>query len=348
MAEKILMKGNEAIAESAIRAGLEGYFGYPITPQNEVTAYMSKRMPEEGKAFVQAESEVAAINMVYGAASTGLRIMTTSSSPGIALMQEGISYMCGAQVPAVIVNITRGGPGLGNIGPSQCDYYQSTRGGGNGDYDLIVYAPHTVQEAVDLVYKSFEIAEKYRNPVLILGDGAIGQMAEAVVLPDFKEIDKSDKGWELNGAKGRPPRSVKSLRLEEGGLAKLNWELKAKFEEIAKNETSYEITEDEYDILVVAFGTAARVSKSAIREVNKCGGKSALFRPITIWPFPYEALTQAARKAKKILVAEMNTGQMLFDVKLAVEDKDKIEFIGKPGGEVFTPDEIQTKIEELI
>jgi 2-oxoglutarate ferredoxin oxidoreductase subunit alpha len=348
MSEKILMKGNEAIAESAIRAGLDGYFGYPITPQNEVTAYMSKRMPEEGKAFVQAESEVAAINMVYGAASTGARIMTTSSSPGIALMQEGISYMCGAQVPAVIVNITRGGPGLGNIGPSQCDYYQSTRGGGNGDYDLIVYAPHTVQEAVDLTYNAFDISEKYRNPVLILGDGAIGQMAEAVVLPEYKQINKADKGWELNGAKGRNPRSVKSLRLEEGGLAKLNWELKDKFETITKNETAYELTNKEYDILVVAFGTSARVSKTAIREINKSGEKVALFRPITIWPFPYDALKKASEKAKKVLVAEMNTGQMLFDVKLSVDDVNKIEFIGKPGGEVFTPDEIQSKIEELI
>ncbi len=348
MAEKVLMKGNEAIAEAAIRAGLEGYFGYPITPQNEVTAYMSKRLPEEGKAFVQAESELAAINMVYGAASTGLRIMTTSSSPGIALMQEGISYMCGAQVPAVIVNITRGGPGLGNIGPSQCDYNQSTRGGGNGDYDLIVYAPHTVQEAVDMVANAFEVAEKYRNPVLILGDGAIGQMAEAVVLPEYKKVDKSDKGWELNGAKGRDARSVKSLRLEEGGLAKLNWSLKAKFEEIAKKETAYELTSDEYDVLVVAFGTSARVAKTAIREINKKGGKAALFRPITIWPFPYDALEKAAKKAKKVLIAEMNTGQMLFDVKLAVEDRSKIEFLGKPGGEVFAPDEIQSKIQELI
>ena len=218
MAEKILMKGNEAIAEAALRAGLKGYFGYPITPQNEITAYMSARMPELGRAFVQAESEVAAINMVYGAASTGERCMTTSSSPGIALMQEGISYMCGAEVPAVIVNITRGGPGLGNIGPSQCDYNQVTRGGGNGDYDLIVYAPHTLQEAVDLTYKSFEISEKYRNPVMILGDGALGQMAETVVLPDFKEKEKPDEGWELNGAKARSPRSAKSLRLAEGKL----------------------------------------------------------------------------------------------------------------------------------
>jgi 2-oxoglutarate ferredoxin oxidoreductase subunit alpha len=348
MADKVLMKGNEAIAEAAVRAGVEGYYGYPITPQNEVTAYMSARLPELGKAFVQAESEVAAINMLYGGASTGARVMTTSSSPGIALMQEGISYMCGAQVPAVIVNITRGGPGLGNIGPSQCDYNQSTRGGGNGDYDLLVYAPHTVQEAVDMTFSAFDVAEKYRIPVLILGDGAIGQMAEAVELPDFKDVDKSDKGWELTGAKGRNPRSVKSLRLAEGGLLELNWELKDKFEEITKNETDFEITSDEYDVLVVAFGTSARVAKSSIRELLKAGKKVALFRPKTIWPFPYDALKDAAEKAKTILVAEMNTGQMLFDVRLAVQNDSKIEFMGKPGGEVFTPNEIQEKLETLL
>jgi 2-oxoglutarate ferredoxin oxidoreductase subunit alpha len=348
MADKVLMKGNEAIAEAAVRAGVEGYYGYPITPQNEVTAYMSARLPELGKAFVQAESEVAAINMLYGGASTGARVMTTSSSPGIALMQEGISYMCGAQVPAVIVNITRGGPGLGNIGPSQCDYNQSTRGGGNGDYDLLVYAPHTVQEAVDMTFSAFDVAEKYRIPVLILGDGAIGQMAEAVELPDFKDVDKSDKGWELTGAKGRNPRSVKSLRLAEGGLLELNWELKDKFEEITKNETDFEITSDEYDVLVVAFGTSARVAKSSIRELLKAGKKVALFRPKTIWPFPYDALKDAAEKAKIILVAEMNTGQMLFDVRLAVQNDSKIEFMGKPGGEVFTPNEIQEKLETLL
>jgi 2-oxoglutarate ferredoxin oxidoreductase subunit alpha len=348
MAKKVLMKGNEAIAEAAIRAGIEGYYGYPITPQNEVTAYMSARLPEIGKAFVQAESEVAAINMLYGGASTGVRVMTTSSSPGVALMQEGISYMCGAQVPAVIVNITRGGPGLGNIGPSQCDYNQSTRGGGNGDYDLLVYAPHTVQEAVEMTYNAFDVAEKYNIPVLILGDGAIGQMAEAVELPDFKEIDQSDKGWELTGAKDRKPRSVKSLRLAEGGLVDLNWELKDKFEKIAKNETDFELTSNDYDILVVAFGTAARVAKSSIREMEKKGKKVALFRPKTIWPFPYSQLKKASEQAEKILVAEMNTGQMLFDVRLSIQNDKKIDFMGKPGGEVFTPDEIYTKLESLL
>ena len=348
MAKKVLMKGNEAIAEAAVRAGMEGYYGYPITPQNEVTAYMSARLPELGKAFVQAESEVAAINMLYGGASTGARVMTTSSSPGIALMQEGISYMCGAQVPAVIVNITRGGPGLGNIGPSQCDYNQSTRGGGNGDYDLLVYAPHTVQEAVEMTYNAFDVAEKYNTPVLILGDGAIGQMAEAVELPEFKNVDKTDRGWELTGAKDRPPRSVKSLRLYDGGLTDLNWELKDKFEQITKNETDYELTSKEYDVLVVAFGTSARVTKSSIRELEKSGKKAALFRPKTIWPFPYEALKEASKQARKILVAEMNTGQMLFDVRLAIQDDDKIEFLGKPGGEVFSPDEIYTKLEILL
>ncbi len=344
MAEKILMKGNEAIAEAALRAGLKGYFGYPITPQNEITAYMSARIPELGRVFVQAESEVAAINMVYGAASTGERCMTTSSSPGIALMQEGISYMCGAEVPAVIVNITRGGPGLGNIGPSQCDYNQVTRGGGNGDYDLIVYAPHTLQEAVDLTYKSFEISEKYRNPVMILGDGALGQMAETVVLPDFKEKEKPDAGWELNGAKARSPRSVKSIRLAEGKLLEHNLHLEEKFKLISRNETEYSYEDGDYDVLVVAFGTAARVAKTSLKNLKEQGYNLGLFRPVTVHPFPYEELRKAASKAKKILVVEMNRGQMLFDVRLSVQNDEKIEFIGKPGGETFMPEEIENKI----
>ncbi len=344
MSEKVLMRGNEAIAEAAVRAGLRGYFGYPITPQNEVTAYMSKRMVELGRAFVQAESEVAAINMVYGAAATGELAMTTSSSPGIALMQEGISYMCGAEVPAVIVNIARGGPGLGNIGPSQADYNQATRGGGNGDYFLIVYTPSTLQEAVDITYKSFDISVKYRNPVFILGDGALGQMAETVVLPPFKETQKTDMGWEVNGCKGRDPRSVKSLRLAEGMLKKHNFYLKEKFNTIKQNEVEYELTGEDYDILVVAFGTSARVSKSAIKEAKKRGVKIELFRPILIWPYPYIQLAEAAKKAKKVLVVEMNNGQMLFDVMLAVKDESKIEFLGKPGGEVVDPDEILEKI----
>ncbi|MGA1863082.1 3-methyl-2-oxobutanoate dehydrogenase subunit VorB [Deferribacter thermophilus] len=348
MSEKVLMKGNEAIAEAAVRAGLVGYFGYPITPQNEVTAYMSWRMPELGRVFVQAESELAAINMVYGAGATGVRVMTTSSSPGIALMQEGISYMCGAEIPAVIVNIARGGPGLGNIGPSQGDYNQATRGGGNGDYKLLVYAPHTVQEAIDLVYKSFDKAEKYRNPVLILGDGALGQMAEAVILPEMKEIEDKDKGWELNGAKGRAPRSIKSLRLAEGKLKEHNWHLKRKYEEMEANEVEYEYIEDEYEVLIVAFGTAARVAKSAVKQLNSEGVKAGLFRPITLYPYPYTFLKDAAKKAKKVLVAEMNTGQMLFDVRLSVCDDSKIEFLGKPGGEVFSPDEIIEKVKTMV
>ncbi len=344
MAEKVLMKGNEAIAEAAVRAGLTGYFGYPITPQNEITAYMSARMIELGRAFVQAESEVAAINMVYGAASTGKRCMTTSSSPGIALMQECISYMCGAEVPAVIVNITRGGPGLGNIGPSQCDYNQATRGGGNGDYDMIVYAPHTVQEAVDLTYRSFDVSEKYRNPVLILGDGALGQMAETVILPDFKEKEKSDEGWELTGAKGRAARSIKSMRLAEGKLLEHNLHLEKKSKLMRENEVEYSYEEGTYDILVVAFGTAARVAKTALKNVKEYGYNVGLFRPITIYPFPYEKLRQAASQSEKILVVEMNRGQMLFDVQLSIQNDKKIDFLGKPGGQTFAPEEIENKI----
>jgi len=344
MAEKVLMKGNEAIAEAAVRAGLKGYFGYPITPQNEITAYMSARMVELGRAFVQAESEVAAINMVYGAASTGKRCMTTSSSPGIALMQEGISYMCGAEVPAVIVNITRGGPGLGNIGPSQRDYNQATRGGGNGDYDMIVYAPHTVQEAVDLTYRSFEVSEKYRNPVMILGDGALGQMAETVILPDFKEKEKSDEGWELTGAKGRATRSIKSMRLAEGKLLEHNLHLEEKSKLMRENEVECSYEEGTYDILVVAFGTAARVAKTALKNVKEYGYNVGLFRPITIYPFPYEKLRQAASQSEKILVVEMNRGQMLFDVQLSIQNDKKIDFLGKPGGQTFAPEEIENKI----
>lgn len=348
MSKKVLMKGNEAIAEAAIRAGLSGYFGYPITPQNEITAYMSYRMPELNRAFVQAESEVAAINMVYGAAATGERVMTTSSSPGIALMQEGISYLCGSEVPCVIANITRGGPGLGNIGPSQCDYNQATRGGGNGDYHLIVYAPATLQEAVDLTYNAFDIAEKYRNPVLILADGAIGQMAETVVLPDFSQKKGSDTGWQLNGAKGRDGRSVKSIRLVEGELLKHNLHLHNKFLEISKNEVKYEIYNNNCEYLIVAFGTAARVSKSAIKMLEKSNIKCGLFRPITLSPFPYNELGELSKSVKKILVVEMNLGQMLFDVKLSVCENGKIDFLGKPGGEVFSPQDIYEKALEFF
>lgn len=347
MNKKVLMKGNEAIAEASVRAGLAGYFGYPITPQNEFTAYMSYHMPARGRAFVQAESEVAAINMVYGAAATGCRVMTSSSSPGIALMQEAISYMCGAEVPAVIVNIMRGGPGLGNIGPSQGDYNQATRGGGNGDYKMVVYAPSTVQEAVDLTYNAFDIADKYKIPVFILGDGALGQMAEPVLLPEEKPVMKGDQGWGLSGAKGREPRAVMSLRLAEGQLRKHNWDLASKFEKIAEAETKYELTDTDYDVLVAAFGTAARVAKTAIRQLREQGIKAALFRPVTICPFPYAALADAAKKAKKVLVAEMNTGQMLFDVKVALEGAVPVEFMGCPGGESFSPEEIASKIKEM-
>lgn len=346
MADKVLMKGNEAIAEASIRAGLEGYFGYPITPQNEFTAYMATHLPLQGKAYVQAESEVAAINMVYGASSTGARVMTSSSSPGIALMQEGISYMAGAEAPAVIVNIMRGGPGLGNIGPSQADYNQATRGGGNGDYKIVVLAPSTLQEAVDLTFEAFEIADRYRIPVMLLGDGAIGQMAEAVSFPEVPERKKEDRGWELTGAKGRTKRSVKSLRLAEGQLKIHNWDLNEKYKKISANEIKYELTGEDYDVLVVAFGTSARVAKTALKNAKAKGIKAELFRPVTLWPYPYEQLNEAAKKAKKVIVAEMNIGQMIQDVKIALDDKSKIEFIGSPGGEVFTPDEILEKIEE--
>ncbi|MBL8028150.1 MAG: 3-methyl-2-oxobutanoate dehydrogenase subunit VorB [Fibrobacteres bacterium] len=349
MSERVLMKGNDAIAESAIRAGLQCYFGYPITPQNELTAYMAKHMPEHGKTFIQAESEVAAVNMVYGAASAGVRTMTSSSSPGMSLKQEGVSYMVGAELPAVLVNIVRGGPGLGNIAPSQADYFQSTKGGGHGDYHLVVYAPATVQEAADLTFKAFDVADKYRNPVLILGDAILGQMMEPLTFKDLKP-QQFDKSWAVGGARnGRKANLVNSLSLEDGVVEEWNWKFKAKYEEMKKNELMVEtIGTEDADLILVAYGTTSRICKSVMTQARAEGLKVGLIRPITVWPFPYKAIAEAANKTKEFLVVEMSLGQMIEDVKLAVLDKAAISFHGRPGGGIPTEDAVMEIIDHIL
>ncbi len=335
MAERVLMKGNEVIGEAAIRAGLTCYFGYPITPQNELTAYMAKHMLAKGRTFIQAESEIAAINMVYGASSAGARAMTSSSSPGISLKQEGISYLVGAQLPAVIVNIVRGGPGLGNISVSQSDYFQSVKGGGHGDYRMVVYAPSNLQEAADLTVKAFDTADAYRNPVLVLGDAILGQMMEPVV---FKDIAHRtfDKSWTLGGKRnGRPANLVNSLSLEEGVIENWNWEFRLKYESMKKNELMFETLYcDDADLIIVAFGTTARICKAVVARARAQGLKVGLVRPITVWPFPYKALNDIGRKTGEFLVVEMNLGQMIEDVRLALPDACRIHFHGRPGGGV--------------
>ena len=347
--KKILMKGNIALCEGAIAAGLNAYFGYPITPQNEVPAHMSKRMVELGKVFLQAESELAAINMVLGASAAGKRVMTSSSSPGISLKQEGISYMAGCELPCVIANVQRGGPGLGNIAGSQADYFQSTKGGGHGDYRLIVLAPYSVQEMYDLAYTAFDLADKYRNPVLILSDGIVGQMMEPVEISEAKKRDDlPPKNWVLDGAKGREPRLIRSLLMEEGALEKHNWHLKKKYDEITKNEIRFEtFATDDADVILVAFGISARVAKAAVKQARKEGIKAGLVRPITLWPFPSEAVALLAKPGKKFLVVEMNLGQMVEDVQLAVCGKSHVDFVGRPGGAPVNEKEVLERIRLL-
>ncbi|WP_448377942.1 3-methyl-2-oxobutanoate dehydrogenase subunit VorB [Fervidobacterium sp.] len=343
MSERVLVKGTEAIGEAAIRAGCRLFFGYPITPQNELPEYMSKRMPEVGGTFLQTESEVATINMVYGAACTGTRVMTSTSSPGFSLMQEGISYMACAQLPAVLVNVVRGGPGLGDIQPSQGDYWQATKGGGHGDYKLIVLAPSTVQEAVDLTYLAFDLADEYRNPVLIIADGVIGQMMEPVTFPEFRDLNTLPKhdSWALTGAKGREKHIVVSFDIDPYVLEKMNLELVEKYKKIEAKEKRWEEYKlDDAEVVITAFGTVARIAKSVVEQARKEGIKVGLFRPITLWPFPYERLEEISKGKKLIFDVEMNMGQMLEDVKLAVKDHAPIEYYGRLGGVVPTPDEI--------
>lgn len=347
--ERVLMKGTEACAEAAIRAGCRYFFGYPITPQNEVASYMSKRMPEVGGVYLQGESELASINMVMGASAAGARAMTSSSSPGISLMQEGISYMVGCQLPGVIVNFVRGGPGLGGIGPAQSDYFQATKGGGHGDYNLVVLGPSSIQELVDLMKDAFEIADRYRNPVLVLADGIIGQMMEAV---QFKfEIDPAElpeKTWALDGAKGRTKRLINSLDLVPERLEQHNWNLQAKFAQAAETEVRWEeFMLDDAETVLVCFGTVARIAKKAIENARQKGIKVGMIRPISLWPFPQTPFQKVMAGAKRFLVVEMNAGQMLQDVRLAVCCQRPIRFSGKPGGTTFNPEMIEKLIWDL-
>ncbi len=342
-----LLKGNVAFAEAAVRAGCEAYFGYPITPQTELLEHMSRRMIELGRVFLQAESEVAAVNMVYGAAAAGARVMTSSSSPGISLMQEGFSYIAGSEVPAVIIDVMRGGPGLGNIQPSQSDYNQVTKSAGHGDFHPIVLAPSTVQEAIDLTMLAFDLADQYRTLVFVVADGAIGQMMEPAELPAMRPLrEKPD--WALTGAAGREKRVVTSIHLSPDQLEAFNRQLQEKLALIAANEVRYEeVGVEDAELLVVAFGTAARVARTAIQRLRKEGLPVGLFRPITLWPFPEERLAEIGRDKKAILVVEMNAGQMLHDVRAAVRHPVPVEFLGRMGGVIPMPEEVEQRIRDL-
>ncbi len=346
MAEKVLMKGNEAIAEAAILAGCRHYFGYPITPQTEVAAYMAKRMPKIGGVFLQAESEIAAINMVYGVSSAGLRCMTSSSSPGISLKSEGISYLAGCDLPALIVNVQRGGPGLGGIQPSQADYFQATRGGGHGDYHLIVLAPSSVQEMADLTMDGFDLADTYRMPTMILADGTMGQMMEPVLLTERtkKEIEKP---WALTGTgKKRKHNIVTSLSLVPEELEKQNFARYERYRLVEENETRYEeFMMEDAEICVVAFGVASRVSRNAIIAAREMGIKAGMIRPITLWPFPKKALRQATEKVRAFISVELSMGQMIEDVQLATQCRRPVTLCNRAGGMIPDPEQILAAIE---
>jgi 2-oxoglutarate ferredoxin oxidoreductase subunit alpha len=346
---KVLMKGNEAIGEGAIRAGCRHFFGYPITPQSELPHYLAKRMPEVGGVFLQAESEVSSINMVYGAAGAGVRVMTSSSSPGLSLMQEGISYMAGAELPCVIVNVMRGGPGLGNIAPSQSDYFQATKGGGHGDYNLITLAPASVQEIIDLMSKAFDLADRYRTQVMLLGDGVLGQMMEPVELGEMKEMKVMEKPWAASGQRDRSQRNIiNSLYIVPEVCEEFNQKLAAKYAEITANEKLWEEYQlAEAEIVLVAYGTAARICKAAVDKARAKGIKVGLIRPITLWPFPSEVMAQAASTAKDFLTVEMSMGQMVEDVRLAVNGACPVHFYGRTGGMVPTVADVLKEIEKL-
>jgi 2-oxoglutarate ferredoxin oxidoreductase subunit alpha len=359
MAEKevVLMEGNEAIVHAAIRCGADGYFGYPITPQSEVLETLAEQKPWEttGMVVLQAESEVASINMVYGGAGAGKRVLTSSSSPGVSLMQEGVSYIAGAELPCLIVNVMRGGPGLGTIQPSQADYFQSVKGGGHGDYRLIVLAPASVQEMADFVDLSFELAFKYRNPAMILSDGVIGQMMEKVVLPPFKprrteeEIAKECPWATFGRTKGRQPNIITSLELDPAEMEKRNIELQKKYRLIEENEVRYEeINCDDAEYLIVAFGSCARIAQKAMDDARAQGIKVGLLRPITLWPFPSKQIAERAKQVKGILSVEINAGQMVEDIKLAVNCSVPVEHFGRLGGIVPDPDEVVNALKEKL
>ncbi len=346
MAEKILMKGNEAIAEGAIMAGCRHYFGYPITPQTEIAAHMAKRMPKIGGVFLQAESEIGAVNMVIGASATGRRSMTSSSSPGIALKSEGLSYLAGCDLPSVLVNIQRGGPGLGGIQPAQSDYFLATRSAGHGDFRLLVLAPGSVQEMLDYTYLAFDLADKYRMTVMILGDGVLGQMMEPIDISPKEPAQLAPKDWALTGTEGkRNPNIVNSLHLQALDLERCNIERFERYKQIAENEVRYEnyLTEDA-EIVVVAYGASARIAQSAVDIVRAQGVKAGLFRPITLWPFPKNELFELSKTAKVFLSVEMSMGQMVQDVELAIRCSKPVEMFGRLGGVVPTPEEVATAI----
>jgi len=345
--KRALMKGNEAIAEAAIQAGCDAYFGYPITPQAELLEWMARRMPELGRVFVQAESELGAINMALGAAATGARVLVSSSSPGISLMAEAMSYMAGSETPVVLVNVMRGGPGLGSIGPSQSDYFQAVKGHGHGDYKVPVLAPASISEAVELVATSFELAERYRTPVFILADGTMGQAMEPVDL-SFRTPERNVFDWALTGADGRPPRVVRSLHLQPEALEEHNRALQAKFAEIARREVRWDGEQlDDAEIVVVAYGTAARVARTVVSRAREEGLKVGLLRPISLWPFPEDALRELSARVHGILVVELSAGQMVEDVRLAVEGRCPVGFHGRTGGMIPTPDEVLAALRTL-
>jgi 2-oxoglutarate ferredoxin oxidoreductase subunit alpha len=337
---RVLMKGNEAIAEAAIQAGCDAYFGYPITPQAELLEWMAKRMPELGRAFVQAESELGAINMALGAAATGARVLVSSSSPGISLMAEAMSYMAGSETPVVLVNVMRGGPGLGSIGPSQSDYFQAVKGHGHGDYRVPVLAPASIGEAVELVPTAFEIAERYRTPVIVLADGMLGQAMEPVELR-FRTPERREFDWATTGADGRPPRVIRSLHLQPEKLEEHNRALQAKYARIAAAEVRWAGEHlDDAELAIVAYGTAARVARGALARARQDGVRVGLLRPITLWPFPSAAVAELAGRVRGILVVELSAGQMVEDVRLAVEGRCPVAFHGRTGGMVPSPDEV--------
>jgi len=345
---KVLMKGNEAIGLAAVLGGCDAFYGYPITPQNEVPEYLSKYMLEHGKVFVQAESEVAAINMVYGGAGAGKRVMTSSSSPGIALKQEGISYIAGAELPCVICSVMRGGPGLGGIQPSQADYYQATRGGGNGDYHVIVFAPETIQETIDTMKEAFDIADYYRNPVMVLVDGLLGQMMESVDLNrPVKKRFLPPKDWATTGTRNHSGRNiVNSLNIDPVKLEQQNLKMQKKYQNVIKNETKYELVgfEDNPEYVIVAYGTMSRIVRSAIESLKEQGIRVGLLRPISLWPFPKEAFAKIPASVKGILTCEMSLGQMLDDVRIANNGKFPVGFFGRTGGMIPEPEEVEHAI----
>jgi 2-oxoglutarate ferredoxin oxidoreductase subunit alpha len=347
---KVLMKGNEAIGAAAIKAGCKFFFGYPITPQSELPEYMAREMPKAGATFLQSESEVAAINMVYGAAGAGARVMTSSSSPGISLKQEGISYIAGAELPCLIVNIIRGGPGLGGIQPAQSDYLQATKGGGHGDYKMVVLAPASVQELTDLIMEGFDIADQYRNPVMIVGDGMLGQMMEPVELREPKKRSLPPKDWATTGKGGRDHTNViNSLFIDPAECEKHNLKLKAKFDQMEKNEKKFEVYNCENpDIIAVAYGTTARIIKTVIEKGKEEGINVGLIRPISLWPFPYEVIEEYADRTKAFISVEMSMGQMVEDVKLGANGKKPVHFYGRTGGMVPIPDDIVAEIKKIL